>query len=96
MSDTVTIRMSEEVHYFNTFTLAELAEVLGVEPTRGAVFAALDERDSDYGTATDDDSLLNHMVARRLTSVENREWVIVCSWREDHPAGPGDAAAVTR
>ena len=58
----IQVRMTETATYSLTYTVAELAGVLGVEPTAEAVGAVLDPENGTYGLKGDKDALLTAMV----------------------------------
>jgi hypothetical protein len=81
------LEMSETLRYRYTYPLEDLASVLGVEPTREAVFTALDQGNANYGTAENTGALLGHLTVAGLSDVDDREWGFRCSWTDAIPAG---------
>jgi hypothetical protein len=74
--------MTETVSYQRSFTIAELAALLGTLPTRRHVLAAFDPANSTYGTrAEDDEALLDALILpgdpyRHLLAVTDRSWSV--------------------
>lgn len=82
----ITIHMQEVISYSRTFTIAELAAVLGVEDThlnpdrfRGNVLSLIDVQ-NNYGLAAEqDEALMDALVppgdtCRYVVDVTDREW----------------------
>ena len=86
-ADTVMVGMSETLRYRYTYPLADLASVLGVEPTRDAVFTALDRGTANYGTAENIGALHGHLTVAGLSDVDDRERGLRCSWTDAMAAG---------
>jgi len=68
-TDTITVHMSELCEYSRTYTIAELAELLNVAPTRNSIAVVL------VGDAQIGDDLLDD-VLRGFVHVPSREWGI--------------------
>jgi len=66
-TDTVTVHMSEVCEYSRTYTIAELAELLNVAPTRDSIAAVL------AGDAQVGDDLLDD-VLRGFDQAPERQW----------------------
>ena len=84
-ADTVMVDMGETLR--SRYSLADLASVLGVEPTREAVFTALDRGTANYGTAENIGALHGHLTVAGLSDVDDRERGLRCSWTDAMAAG---------